>query len=284
MKNENTLSVYGIKTGATIVVAMRLLGGSLCGAMLQQTVNPSLPRSDEACMITHENFKKDGVVVLQMPCNAKHAICPDALMTYAWSEISTNKKTEVKCPLCDVEWPFDVIKRYGGATTTELDQLQLGMSHNYCAKSNNINQCPKCGSYCMRVQTNVNSVRCFTCSKKSNSNIYFCWFCLQDWKSSLSSSSCGNANCNDAEKLTQLQSCGKVKVLYTDIETFKLRACPKCGIVIEHAGGCKKMTCETCKTKFCFVCLRMMSQGSWPCGSFDTKCAAAPVQTSIPRP
>ena len=281
--NGKTLSVYGIKNRATIVLVIRVIGGSMGGAMLQRTVNPSLPRSDEACMITHENFKEDGVVVLQMPCNAKHAICPDALMDYAWSEIR-DKKTEVKCPLCDVEWPFDVIKRYGGATTTELDQLQLGMSHNYCAKSNDVNQCPKCQSYCMRAQTNVNSVRCFICSKKPNSDFYFCWFCLRDWKSSLSSSTCGNANCGDAEKLAQLQSCGKVKVDFINIEILKLRACPKCGTIIELTSGCKHMTCKVCNTDFCFVCLRMQDQGSWSCGSYNTKCAPAPVQTSIPRP
>lgn len=122
----------------------------------------------------HDNVKENGVVVLQMPCNAMHAICPDALMDYAWSEISTNRKTEVKCPLCAMEWPFDVIKLYGGATTTELDQLELGISQNFCTKSGDINQCPKCQSYCMRQKATVDSVLCLVCSRKCKSNYYFC--------------------------------------------------------------------------------------------------------------
>lgn len=251
--------------------------------MLDRTVDPSLPRSDEDCMITCENFKENGVVVLQMPCNPKHAINPEALMDYTWSEVSTNKRTEVKCPLCNVEWPFDVIKRYGGATAMELDQLEIGISQNFCTKSNDINQCPRCQSYCTRAQPNDNSVRCLLCSMKRNSNYHFCWLCLQDWKSFLGSSTCGNENCNDGVKLAQLRSCGKVKVQFINIEIVKLRACPKCGTIIEHAGGCKHMTCKACKTEFCFVCLRMNSQGSSSCGSFNTKCAAEPVQTFIPH-
>lgn len=251
--------------------------------MLERTIDPSLPRSSESCMITCENFEENGVTVLQMPCNTAHAMCPDALMDYAWSEISTYKKTEVKCPLCAVEWPFEVIKLYGGATATELDQLELGISQNFCAKSGDINQCPNCQSYCMRERPDVNSVLCLICSRKRNSNFFFCWLCLKEWKNSLTSSACGNVNCNDSGKLSQLRNCARVKVQFINVKIFKLRACPKCGTIIELASGCKHMTCKACNTEFCFVCLRMKNQGSWSCGSYDTKCAAAPLQTSIPH-
>lgn len=287
MQDWKTLEDYDtLRNGSTIMLVMRLPGGSLGmgGDVPMRKVNPSLPRSSERCMITCENFEENGVVVLEMPCNAKHTMCPDALMDYAWSEISSNNKTTVKCPLCAVEWPFDVIKLYGGATTTELDELEKGISQNFCMQSGDINQCPKCQSYCMRQKPTVDSVLCIVCSKKLKSSYYFCWLCLQDWKKPLSSPTCGNANCNDSVKLAQLKNCGKVKVQFIDVEIFALRACPKCGTVIELASGCKHMACKVCKTEFCFVCLRMKNQGSWSCGSYNTKCAAVPLQTSIPRP
>lgn len=216
-----------------------------------------------------------------MPCN--HSISPDALMDYAWEEVSTSKKTEVKCPLCFVPWSLDTIMKYGGASLDEMKQMEVGIATNFCMKSEDINECPGCQSYCTRMNPTINSVKCLICSKKNRSDYYFCWYCLQAWKSSYSSSACGNPNCSDSEKLSQLKNCGKVKVGYIDLVIFKLRACPKCGTIIELSSGCKHMECRACKIEFCFICLRKKSHGSWSCGSYNTKCELAPVQTSIPK-
>ena len=62
-----------------------------------------------------------------------------------------------------------------------------------------------------------------------------------------------------------------------------IRLCPNCGTPIEHTGGCKQMTCRPCQTDFCFICLRIKTSGSWQCGSYNTKCAVAPIQTSVPK-
>lgn len=278
MEDDKTLADYeALRNGSNIFLVMRLPGGS------DRKINASLPRSSENCMITMENTAENGIVVLKMPCG--HSISPDGLMDYSWAEVSTNKKSEIKCPLCASVWEFAVIKKYGGATVTELDQLELGISKNFCTQSSDINECPKCQSYCMRQNTDVSSVMCLICSRKAGSNWHFCWYCLREWKKPLSSSTCGNANCNDAEKLAQLRDCDKVRVEFIKTSIFKLRACPKCGTIIELAGGCKHMTCKVCQVEFCFVCLRRRTQGgSWSCGSYNTKCAEAPRQTVIPRP
>ena len=293
MQDKNTLADYDtLRHGSNIMLVMRLHGGGNSQSSVKQetpsavvvvptrNIHPSLPRSRDDCIITLENFKEHGTVVLKMPCS--HAICPDALMDYAWSEVSTNKKTKVKCPMCPEVWSFDVIKRYGGATTTELDQLELGISQNFCVSSDKINQCPKCNSYCTRINPNVNSVKCIICSNKDHHGYHFCWYCLRDWKTPLSSQQCGN-DCSDVQKLAQLRNSGKVRVDFLNMEIFKLRACPKCGSLIELKDGCKHVRCEKCKIEFCFVCLRRKNQGSWSCGSFDTTCEPAPIQTKIPR-
>ena len=216
-----------------------------------------------------------------MPCG--HPMSQDGLMDYAWSEVSNYKRAEIKCPLCSTEWPFSIITRYGGATAAELEQLELGLTLLSLNKSDDINQCPRCQSYCTRINPDDSSVKCLVCSRKGRSQFTFCWHCLKEWKTPLPSSSCGNAGCDDSEKLAQLRNCGKTKVEYTGIEVLKLRACPSCGTIIELAKGCKHMQCETCRVEFCFVCLRKRSNGSWQCGAYNTKCAPAPLQTVIPR-
>ncbi len=277
MQDKNMLEDHPpLHNNSNIMLVMRLHGGS------DRSIDPSLPRSNDRCFVTFESFKESGTIVLKMPC--KHSISSDGLMEYAWSEVSTNKKAEIRCSMCNAEWSLDVITRYGGATATELKQLEVGMSQNVCFKSSDINQCPKCQSYCMRQDTTNNAVRCIICSKKQDQGGYdFCWQCLRSWKSPLSSDHCGNSSCNNSAKLDQLRKCGKVMLEYINVETFKMRACPKCGTVIELSDGCKHMECILCKTEFCFLCLRMKSQGSWQCGNYDSKCVPAPLQTFIPH-
>ena len=249
---------------------------------LKWKVDRSLPKTKDYCMIAAMNSEEDGVEVLKMPCG--HSMSSEGLMQYAKNEVSAERKTEIKCPQCPKIWSLATIRRYSGATASELDELEESLSRNFCIKSDDINQCPKCQSFITRQNPKENSVKCIICSKKSSDAFYFCWYCLRDWKSpSLSATSCGNPGCNDAEKLAQLRDCGTVKVAYTSTTVPQFRACPHCGTVIELAGGCKQMKCKSCQKEFCFICLKKRSWGSWGCGQYDTKCQVAPVQTSIPH-
>ena len=137
MVDKNTLGDYGLRDQANIFLVMRLPGGSDSVPVVQRKIDKSIPRSSDSCVITMENFKESGVTVLRMPCG--HSMSPDGLMEYAWAEVSTNKKTEIKCPLCAKEWELSTIKRYGGATDEELEQLELGISRNFCIQSSDIN-------------------------------------------------------------------------------------------------------------------------------------------------
>jgi len=40
-------------------------------------------------------------------------------------------------------------------------------------------------------------------------------------------------------------------------EVPKIRACLKCGTLIEHLTGCKHMACPRCECEFCFSCLKV---------------------------
>lgn len=244
-----------------------------------RNIDPALPRSSEPCMITQEAGAH--IPVLQMPCG--HSISPDGLLDYCWSEIR-DVKPEIRCPLCATEWSMSIIKRYGGASDTELHELEKGLSRNYCSKNENFSECPGCNTFFERENSSDICLNCIVCTKKKGSHFYFCWHCLKPWKNTLTAKNCGNEECNDVEvMLKQLREAPMITTLGLNIPVPKLRACPSCGVVIEHREGCKQMACRNCQTEFCFICLRKRNQGSWSCGSFNDVCVPAPCQTKIPR-
>ena len=218
-----------------------------------------------------------------MPCG--HSISPDALMDYCWNEIA-RAKYEIKCSLCEKEWPLDVIKRYGGPSDDEMAELEKGLANNACRKNPDIQKCPFCGVFCVRQNTSANSVTCIVCSKKGSENKVFCWLCLQPWKNqSMTAASCGNAHCKvNKDKLDRLKESPMVDVsFFPGRKIYKLRACPACATVIEFISGCKQMACAMCGTQFCFICLRKCVSGSWQCGSYNTRCELAPIQQILPN-
>ena len=243
-----------------------------------RNIDKSIPRSSEDCMIT---LTPDNSLLT--PC--KHSISPDGLMDYCWDEISTNIKHEIKCPLCSTEWSLEMIKRYGGASDTEMTQLELGLARNACKNDPTIRKCPFCDVYCERQNTSANHVRCISCARKpGGGNKVFCWLCLKPWKNDFWAADCGNEDCNvNKRKLERLKESPMTTVtFFPGKKIYKLRACPNCGVLIEHKSGCKQMTCAKCTIEFCFICLRKRVGGSWSCGIYDTPCALAPIQTDIP--
>merc|ERR1712096_345805 len=74
----------------------------------------------------------------------------------------------------------------------------------------------------------------------------FCWVCSRAWVENSPYGGCGNKGCDSAKGLDKL-----IKIL-TDAPTDtiddidecpKVRACPKCAMLVEHAERCKHMTC-----------------------------------------
>ena len=259
--------------GSTVFLVLRLLGG----AATRRRIDPSLPRSREPCMENEPDFP-----MLKMPCG--HSISPDGLMDYCWGQIDLGKH-EIKCCLCAEEWSMEIIRRYGCTTKVELQQLEMGLSNYYCIRSEKIQQCPGCRSLCERQDSSKACTNCIICSKKEA--YHFCWNCLKPWKNQVHASSCRNKLCDSGDierKLQILAQSPMVEVGYIKgLKTYHTRACIKCGTLIEHAGQCKHMTCTICKQQFCFVCLQPRVNGSWICGSHNTKCEPAPIQQSIPH-
>ena len=264
---------------ATVFLVLRLPGGS--GESYQKYFDRlrrfpvHAPKHPEECVICYEH------PALRMPCD--HPICPSCLMNYAWTEVGCNKKIEVRCSLCNSEWPLHIIQDYGNVRAEEMELLQECLSINYIAKDPDISDCPGCRNYCERKDKSTNRVYCRICSKLGKPHTY-CWHCRKPWNNSDSNLQCGNGGCDSATFLHILREAPlkTLSFLPKNVQVPSKRACPTCGEVIEHKGGCKHMNCTGCGTEFCFLCLRKKVEGSSYCG-YNTVCTVAPVQDKLPR-
>jgi hypothetical protein len=277
LEEDKLLSEYpSLGNGSTLFLLVPLLGGAERG---NPEVDPTLPQTEEPCMVTHESFEDNGTVVLSMPCG--HPMSPGGLMDYSWSELNAGK-TKIECLQCTREWGAEVIKKYGGLSDEEFQLLEKALNDNFCDSEDKIKICTKCKSKCSRIDENNPRVECLICSKKLSRPYHFCWYCLQEWNRNSGIESCGYESCKDREKLQRLGESETVIIqALPEITVYKLRACPRCGELIQYRNP--KTTCRKCSAVFCFNCLRVRVEGSYFCDTKLVVCSLAPVQQKIPK-
>ena len=262
---------------------MRLKGGSETETeVTEKQLDNAVELTSEPDMITWDDDPLGQRA--KMPCG--HAIGPESLTAYCRS-LLTAGKFQFLCPYvdpvnsarCNQEWTYIEVRRYGVLTAEEQKMFETKISENYLHKAMGIQECPGCGSLCERHNTKDKRVVCRVCTDEKKSTYEFCWNCLHEWRSS-GTQDCGNDECGGEDpRLRTLRDAPLKKVV--GVETRGTRACPNCGMLIEHIQACKHMSC-LCGTQFCFICLKMKAGSTWSCGVFNSKCTPAPVQTSIP--
>ena len=275
LDDYKTLGDYStLGNHATLFLVLRLPGGGNKTSRRSYESHVHAEEQTEDCPVCLEHTST------RLPC--KHPICPTCLMDYAWTEAGCNKKTEINCSLCNSELPLHVVQKVGNVRPEEIELLQASLSDNYIAKDTNVSECPGCSNHCERKDKTTNRVYCRICSTLGKHHTY-CWNCRKPWKNSGSNLQCGNAGCDTASFLKILREAPLITLDFLpEIQVPSKRACPTCGIVIEHIGGCKHMKCKGCNTEFCFLCLKKKVEGSSYCG-YKTKCTVAPVQDTLPQ-
>ena len=277
LRDDVALSEYMIRNQSTLHLIQRLEGGAdkKIDIRIQRRLPSHLPHTDEPCTVCCDSPS------LLLPCSfVKHPYCSTCVTTYAWTEASEAAKlrSEVKCCLCQSEWSIHVVKEYGAMSDKESHLLEECLSTNYLRNGDNFRQCPGCEVYCEHIHKNNGRVRCHFCFKSGKLGD-FCWHCQKPWVNGGSADRCNN--CNDKEIIEELKTAPQKDVI--GVKCPSRRLCPGCGTAIDHIRYCKHMTCKICKTEFCFICLRKKVEGSWSCGSYNTKCSPAPVQESVPK-
>jgi len=277
----NTLRDYGIKKESTLYLVMRLRGG-----MEEKAYGPDdmVETTEEVDMITWEDSPDNPRA--KMPCG--HAITPESLTQYCRSILDANKfifycpyvgKTVTPHVYCRQEWPYVIVRRLALLSDVEIKYFEEKISENFLLKASGIQKCPKCESFCQRIDTKNKRVICTYCSKETKKRYEFCWSCLHDWNGP-GIDKCGNEECTGIDpRLSTLKQCVK-KTVVGVAKVPSIRACPKCGMLIEHTSACKHMVCP-CGAQFCFICLKEKSGTTWSCGTFNSVCPIASIQTKI---
>ena len=261
--SEGTLEKYGIIDGTTIHIVQRVHDGS----------DP--PKGK--CLLSRAELPMADLI--KMSCG--HTFSPIALVDYL-DNIQTYE-TKLMCPVpeCKKNWKQSEISS-SGLTEEKFQGILESFVTNLTFSRYNCQKCPQCETLTERINKDRLRTECLICSKTERYE--FCWSCLKTWKNTNDYKVCGNENCDpsNTDLMRQLETCD-VKDIHGIKNVPAMRACPKCGMGISHTGGCKHMTCKICKTEFCFACLSIRVNKSWPgsCGAWDTKCTVAPRQKNI---
>ncbi|XP_043922287.1 uncharacterized protein DDB_G0292642-like [Protopterus annectens] len=186
---------------------------------------------------------------------------------------------------CGAEWCYTDVRKLAFLTDEEEEVLEQKLAFAIARKFCEYKQCPGCRTFTERQDTTNLRVLCTVCSERSTYE--FCWQCLNPWKNtSTDSDRCGNDECINMA-LEALKNCRLINLPESSVKDCpSIRACPTCGLLIEHKSQCKYMTCARCHYKFCFACLKSANacKEKQP-ESYYAKCATAvaPRQQCIPQ-
>ncbi|XP_041354389.1 E3 ubiquitin-protein ligase ARIH1-like [Gigantopelta aegis] len=278
---DKYLSDYKMQNNSTVYVVLRLLGGSdIEGSTWTKKLDEDVTLTDAPDMITWDDDPNSQRA--KMPCG--HAIGPESLTAYCRSLLDVGK-FEFICPYigndgyCGKEWPYFIVRRLAVLTERETITFETKICENYMRKACGIQDCPKCHSLCERVKSTDRRIVCSLCSK-NGPRYEFCWSCLHPW-TGRAMNDCGNIECTGEDPRLKILRDAPKKCIIGVANCPSRRACPSCGMVIEHIRACKHMKCP-CGQRFCFICLKKAVDGGYPCGSYNTPCSVAAVQEAIP--
>ncbi|OWF49959.1 E3 ubiquitin-protein ligase [Mizuhopecten yessoensis] len=200
---------------------------------------------------------------------------PDNLYGYCWSQLTEQTSSfrcfaDVNSRRCDWEWFFPEVAENACLSKDERILFESRINRNWVNLSAGVRECPFCRCVCERQKPDDPHVLCVYCQNAGEPNCHFCWYCLYPWKD--------HHSCTKDSARQILSTCPRKEIVKVT-GCPSIRACPGCKILIEHKDQCKHMDCRNCKTSFCFICLEVRGQRGFSCGSYNTKCAVATIQT-----
>ncbi|XP_048045173.1 uncharacterized protein DDB_G0292642-like [Megalobrama amblycephala] len=224
--------------------------------------------------------------VLRAEMSCGHVTDPLSLTDCCKAQLSAGEMV-FKCPLCEKQWPYDEVRKSAKLTNDERIGFEDKLGTNATMKSvDSIKDCPGCGTFIQRLHTTNLAVECLLCTERTGKTYEFCWKCQREWKGPRPrDDQCENVGCNIKDR-ELLKDCSMVTLKSVqNVQCPAIRACPFCGVLIEHLQiGCKIMTCQKCKKAFCFVCLKP-AQECLKTSTHYVLCSAgvAPKQVEVPR-
>lgn len=233
-------------------------------------------RSRDRCVVTLDDE------AYEMP-GCKHALSAVGLEQYIRSLID-NGRHRLCCPAigCDREWSYVDLRRLGIFSDDAMRFFEAKLGELYALHEMGAKACPECMTCCVPMEDGQKRMRCLC-------NHVFCWLCMHEWQSSgHQECSCGHCpgGCNaNRETLKLLRESPILPGPFPHCGVFGVpirRLCPSCGAKYDYDGQCKHMTCVSCKTTFCHLCLQTQAAHKGDSWSISRPCPVAPVQEVIP--
>uniref|UniRef100_A0A8C6SJW4 RING-type domain-containing protein n=1 Tax=Neogobius melanostomus TaxID=47308 RepID=A0A8C6SJW4_9GOBI len=235
-------------------------GQLLNRVVAEKCYNPQDPALTFVDADDDHDFECDGYTSKRAKMSCGHTVTPTSLTRWCQRQLNQGK-SKLECGVCNTKWSLDEVFKMALLTDEEKTSFESILFKNFC---------PGCKSQIMRKDPNNLRVRCPRCTADRGAAFDFCWQCLKDWKGpAYHSNHCDNEGCV-CDALVTLKTCKVIEFKQVDgvAGCPSIRACPRCGTLVE----------------FCFVCLKLTKDCSGVTHSYFSACATgvAPRQTSIP--
>jgi len=199
---------------------------------------------------------------------------------YVLSEVKKGKYT-FRCPdlQCNRIWDFFLVRHVIGPNDEAISKIEPKVSENYISRGRGYQQCPGCYTWCTPINTGDIRLRCPPCSHALDKPYDFCWACQREWIGE-DIRWCGNNGCDGKDPRLRILAAAERKLIDNIPGCPTIRACPKCGMLINHVDLCRSIICSNCNAKFCFICLCRWENNE----HLQSTCCVAPVQEMLSDP
>ena len=299
---EATLEDFNIQRNSTIHLVFRLHGGSGPPSFTQRIPPPppvEKQHQKDNFSLEFTKDKPDAITGMSDPddqprvvMSCGHAVDPNTLTAWCRSLLD-DRQWEFFCPAivcetpmkkCKKVWEYSEVRKVSLLNEAEQKYFESKMSEFAAQMYCDMKECPGCRSFVERRDSKNLRVHCGICTHHKKKRFDFCWHCEKEWSGpSTSAVKCGNPVCSHPA-LPSIRDAKMIRI--NEQEVPCRRACPTCGLVVEHKGtGCKFIICPRCKKEFCFLCLSLKTVclSAAPASWYGAcKKPLAPRQTSIP--
>ena len=195
---------------------------------------------------------------------------PSSMKEYCLNRIKDGRYT-FPCPKCKRIWEYFLVRHVASFDNKTRSDIEKRVVENHISQGLGYQQCPGCNTWCTPFNKGDIRLECPICSQSKGKPYDFCWACLRKWRRSSSLTRCGNG-CDGKDPRLVILADAEKKLIDHIPGCPSIRACTKCGLLINLKEGCRHMICTGCKNEFCFLCLK-----PWESHNHD-QCRVAPVQ------